>query len=459
MKKGFFRTALLHGFLLLPSLAPGLGAVSLEEALSRLDRTSGVRLALLAVQSAEKNLQSLRFAGDPTFSLGPQVKGTSREWEPFAEQVALSAEATANIPLGLSAAEKERVRAAADAVTAARIRAGLARAQAYLEVYRLYQAAWLAAEEPGVLAAEQSAARAYAEALNERFRAGEVSLVELAEAEEDLNRSEAAVLEGNLQQRLSWLELAFAVEWELTQETPPVLPGTQPVPTAALPRPPELVAWALARDPESSALQAELVRIEETLARLRKSDLSVSLRGFGSVAEHVLSLGYAFTDPLLSASYTIPLYILGDIPDSGGSVPTWNLGVSVELSYTANKADRLAVQSLEVSREQLGSQLALRRQGLELGIRGQYLEWLKAKQALEQARRSLQRAEDNLRLLESKRRLGLVNEYDLLAGEALRKRAQWSVLAAESEQRTRLLSAAVSAAYLENIVGEIGAKQ
>jgi hypothetical protein len=217
MKSGYCRPSLMHGLFLLVSLAPGLGALSLEEALARLDRTSGVRTALLAVQSTEKNLQSLRFAGDPTFTLGPQVKATAREWEPFAEEVALSAAATANFPLGLSAAEKERVRAAA----------GL---------------------ELEVLAAERNAAPAYADALNERFRAGEISL----------------------------LELAFTVEWELAEETPQLPPESLLAETAALPRPSALVSWALERDPESSALQAELARLEESLARPRKGDTAAA---------------------------------------------------------------------------------------------------------------------------------------------------------------------------------------
>jgi len=448
MKNRNVLRAAMRAMLLLACLSPGLGALTLQEALDRVDDTAEVRSARLAVDSAESELHSLGFRGDPVLSLEPQIKATTREWEPFAEEVALAGGTTARLPLGMSAEEKEKTAAAADALAAARARLAQARAQAYVQVYSLYQAAWLVQAEQAVLEAEQSAARAYAEALSERFRSGEVSLLELTEAEEDLRRTDDAVLEGALRLRLSWLELAFAVQWPLSAETPALDPELGTGSTAELPRPPELVSWAVAHDPEIAALQAQIRRIGESMTRLGRPDVSPSLRAFVNVADHGASLSYAFADPLLSASYSIPLYTHGEIPQGSGSTPSWNVGAAVGISYTAGKADRMAVASLEVTREQLAAQLEQRRQGLELGIRSQYQQWLKARQSLEQARRTLLRAEENRRLLESKRGLGLVNAYDILAAEAQVKRAQWSVLASQREERIRLLGAAAGAGYL-----------
>lgn len=459
MRNRAVRGALIHSALFLAILAPGLGALSLEQALARVDKVPAVRSALLTVEHAQKELQSLSFPGSPALSLEPQLKATTREWEPFAEEVAVSAAATARFFPGLSAVEREQVRAAEDAVAAARGRLEQARAEGFVQIYSLYQAAGLAQEEQAVLAAELEAARVYAENLSERFRVGEVSLVELSEAQEDFDRKAEALLEGGLRVRLSWLELAFAVEWELTLETPRLAPEIGSAEAAALPRPPELVAWAAERDPELRALTAEMARLDETRARLAKSDLSFSLRGFGSVADHIVSVSYAFTDPLLSVGYTARLYTLGEIPLPGGSRPTWDVGLSVGVSYTGGKTDRLAIETLEAARRQLVAQHALRRQALELGIRGQYLQWLKATQSLEQGRRNLQRAQENQRLLESKRSLGLVSEQDLLMEEALLQRARWSVLAGEVEQRRSALAVAASASYLGEIVGGLGEKQ
>ena len=189
---------LIVGSALLLIATPAVTSLSLKDVLARLEETYAVRSARLSVDRAEKELEKLRFSGDPTVSLDPQVKATTRVGESFAEEVALSGTASAKFPLGLSEIEKERARAAADALTEARDRLVQARVEAFLEAYGLYQAAWLVREEQGVLTAELDAAQAYTAALRERFQIGDVSLTALSEAEEDLQRREEAVLEGGL---------------------------------------------------------------------------------------------------------------------------------------------------------------------------------------------------------------------------------------------------------------------
>jgi len=451
-KKAMQRVILGSALLLI--VAPAVSSLSLKDVLPRLEEPYTVRSARLSVERAEKELAKLRFSGDVTVSIDPQVKATTRVEQSFAEEVALSVTASAKFPLGLSEIEKERARAAADTLAAARDRLAQARVEAFLEAYGLYQAAWLAQQEQGVLAAELEAAQAYTAALRERFQIGEVSLTELSEAEEDLQRREEAVLEGGLKVRLSWLEIAYTFGFDLTPETPELDPEPLFPEAAGLPKPPVLAAWAFEHDPELKALKNGVAQIDDTLARLGKTDLSISLKGFGGFSDHSASLTYTFQEPQLSASYSFPIYGFGEVPTSGSgtSEDTWNLGLSVGLSYTTGRADALESDSLALGRELERAKIEARQQSLELGIRSLYQQWLKAAQTLEQARRNLERVEQNRKILDSKRSLGLVNDYDILSAAALSARARWTVRASEIEEKVQRMRAADSAAYLSEIV-------
>lgn len=445
---------LVMGSILLLMIAPGVASVSLQDVLARIGETYEVRSAQLAVDRAAKELEKVSFVGSPSVSLDPQVKAITRVGEEFVEEVAFSGTASARVPLGQSDAGKEKVRVAAGALTTAGVRFTQTEAETFVKAIRLYQAAWLAQEEQKVLQAELDAALAYTEALRERFRVGDVSLMDLSETEEDLQRREEAVLEGSLKQRLSWLEIAYTFGFDLTPETPVLEAATDYSGSSQLPNPPALAAWAFDHDPELEALNTGIAQIDDTLARLDKVDLSVSLKGFGGVSDHSASLSYTFQEPQLSASYTFPIYSFGEVPTSGSgtSEDTWNLGLSLGLSYTGARADSMEVASLALQRELEAAKVEARRQNLELSIRSQYQQWLKAVQSLEQARRNVERVEQNRGILDSKRSLGLVNDYDILEATALSERARWNVLAAEIGERIQRLDTALSASYLSEII-------
>ena len=442
------------GFAFLIAIAQSAVSISFPDLLERIDETYEVRSARLAAARAEKELEKVRFAGNPSVSLDPQIKATTRVDESFAEEVALSATAAARFPLGLSEIEKERVRVAADALSFAREVLARARGEGFVKAYRLYQATWLAQEEQKVLAAELNAASAYTAALRQRFQIGDISLTELSEAEEDLQRAEEAVLEGSLKLRLSWLEIAYTFGFDLTPETPVLEAENGYSGLAELPNPPALAAWAFERDPELMALQTGIARIDDTLSRLEKADLSVSLKGFGGISDHSASLTYTFQEPQIAAAYSFPVYSIGVVPTSGSgtSEDTWNLGLSIGLAYTGGRADSLETASLAVQREMEAAKVEARKQTLQLSIRSQYQQWLKAAQSREQSRRNLERFEQNRKILDSKRSLGLVNDYDILEAAALSDRARWNVMAADIEERVQRMETALSAAYLAEIV-------
>jgi len=449
----------LLSFLLLLVITPTVASLSLEEVLARREKASPVRLARLAVAQAENQLEKLRFSGDATLTLDPEVKTTTRIGETFAEEIGFSGTASAKFALGMTDLEKERVAIAYDSLNAARKRFVQAEVDAFLLAYELYQDAWLTQDEQSVLSAELEAAQSYTKAARERFRLGELSLTELSEAEENLQQAEEAVLAGELKLRLSWLQIAYAFDFDLSPETPQLMAALLFPDTASLPKPPELAAWAFEQDPDLKELEAGVKQIDSTLSRLAKTDLSVSLKGFGAMSEHSASLSYTFQDPQLAASYSFPIVSFGEVAagGSGSTEDTWSVGLSVGLSYTTGRSDALEAGALELEREQLTARIDARKQELELIIRSRYQQWLKAVQSLEQARRNVEQVEQNRAILESKRSLGLANDYDIHAAVASAGRARFSLRAAEIEEKVQWMRTAQSASYLAEVVEGIEA--
>lgn len=435
--------AITHGF--------GFG---LQDALARADESPAVRSAAAAVAAAHSNLDRLEYAGDFSLSGGPQAKATTEFTEQFPEQTVVSGTLSAKLPLGLSNSTKLQVKQARAALETAQQRLAQTKDLAYEAVYALYMTVWLTQEEQRVIASELEAARAYSAALEEQFQSGKISLVDLRSAEDDLRRSEAAASKGKLDHRLSWLRLATALGLPFTPETPNLSPDPQVDKTVELPKPPELVSWALERDIDLQSVKNEITGVEDRLSLLRQPDLSSTLQLSGGVADHSFSLSYTFDQPQLAASYAIPFYSQGTIPGSNSAnlTSTWNVGMAFSLSLALGKGSELETESLRIEQEQNGERLAELRGSLQLDIRSRYQEWLTSVEEVGQAQAALARAETNRTIVESRRNLGLASDYEVLQVQALSERARFAVSAAQSTARVKFLAAANAAGYLGNVL-------
>ncbi len=448
----FRRVLLLLAFIAggsIPAFAFGL-----QDALDRIDSTTAVHAAQSALEAAQANLHKLSFAGDPSLTASPQAKATTEFAAPFPEQTLVSATIAARVPMGLSEVQKLQVAQAEAAVQTAREQLTQVRSAAYETIYGLYMQAWLAQREQEVLKAELAAARGYSTAIEEQFRSGKVSFIDLTSADDDLRNREAASAHGGLEQRLSWLRLTTAIGLPYAPDTPKLEPDPAFTASLDLPKPPELVDWALDRDVALRMLVSDIDGTNRQVALLERPNLSSSLQLLGEVSNHNFSLSYTFDQPQLGASYTIPIYANGTIPGSNSNnlTDTWAVGVGFSLAFSTGKSNSLETAGLKAQLSQQEVRLEERRSSLQLDVRARYQEWLTSKKSVALANGALDRAKMNKTIVDSRRSLGLASDYELLQSTAFTARAEYALEAARSTARMKFLAAANSAGYLSKVI-------
>ena len=219
-----------------------------------------------------------------------------------------------------------------------------ARQKAFIKLYNLYQNAWLLQVEEAILELEVKAAENYSEILLQRFKAGNVSLITLAAADETLQERHDDYSQNILKQRLSWYELMFTANLDLEKES---LEENE-LEMEDLPRPPELYGWIEENHPLVNIEKIKLVQLEQTIQRMKKPDLDISIKPFINYQDHSASVNYSFSDPEITTAYSFPVYTFGEIPVSGGnSVSTWNTGITVNISLGSNRSDNLNTEALQ----------------------------------------------------------------------------------------------------------------
>jgi len=448
------RISMITLFVLIPLAANPL---SLEEVFARIDQRNDVQLARIAVEKAMSQTRLLGFPGDPSVSLTPGVKAISQEEGDFGEQVDLTGSVSFGLPLGLSDLGREKVSEAVADLQVARRNFIDAREKTYLRLYSLYQTAWLAQEELRVLEQEAAAARSNYEITKKRFEDGEASLIDLTEEDKDRQRAEDLYLQGLLNKRLSWLELAF------TAKLPPEDGVLDPLTLdplgidngdAELPRPPDLSFWAYINHPAVVEQTLKIKTINDSIKRLKILDYTLNLKTFVNYRDHSASLGYEFRSPQLTGSYSFPLYSFGDIPEStggGSQVDTWNTGVTLGFTLATGTSDGLAIDSLKLDLQREKERLDLLRRTLDLEIRSKYQQWLKAQDSVAQAENNLAFALENKKIAETKKSIGLIGDEEILEAGATVERARWNLEKAKTDLVRTRMAAADAAGYLGKV--------
>ena len=185
----------------------------------QLNETYDVKFALLEVERLEKEIIALLNPEDYDIGINPTIKAISQEGGVFGQEIVLSATASIKVPLGLSDIEQEKVEFSMNSLNLARMAVETAKEKAFIKLYNLYQSAWLLQEEEPILEMEVKAAENYSEILGQRFKAGTVSLITLAAAEETLQERNDDYSQNVLKQRLAWFELMFNANLEMEPET------------------------------------------------------------------------------------------------------------------------------------------------------------------------------------------------------------------------------------------------
>ncbi len=425
-------------------LSANLSGLSLDEVLKKIDETEEVKSAILSVESARKQVEMLSYPGNVSVALQPVEKTT-------ASAVSFSGSVSFNIPLGLSEIEKTNLERAEESLELAEKSLNEARSKALLSLYSKYQTAWLAQKERDVIDAEVKYAEILYTAMRNKFESGDISLTELAAAEEGLTKARENAIQGMLARRIAWFELASAVGLDFNSS---ILEDNLPQ-VGELPRPPELSGIAYEN---LSSIQNQIIKIkqiENEIEKLKTIDYTLSFKPFLTYEEHSVSADYNLSIPNLTLSYSFPIKTIsyGTTYGNSGtgydsSDPTWNAGISINLSLKAGKETTLQRDSLIASLNLEESKLRFLKSSVDLNIRSKYQQWILAGDLAKQAERNLERAINNKAILKTKLELGLVGEDSIIEADALIKRAEWNLLNAKIGQEKTRLAVAAAAGYI-----------
>ena len=439
------RTIMILSVLIISTQVFGLNFQTVTD---QVDKTYDVEYALLEVERLEREIVALTHPEDYNFALSPTVKANTREDEAFWEEIELSGSASVKIPLGLSDIEKEKLNFSINSLKLAEAAVETARQKAFIKLYNLYQSAWLLQEEEAILQLEVEAAENYSEILQQRFKAGSVSLITLAAADETLQERHDDYSQNILKQRLSWYELMFTSNLDMQRE--PL--EKNELEMEDLPRPSELYGWIEENHPLVDIEKVKLEQLKETIQRMKKPDLDISIKPFINYDDHSASVNYSFSDPEITTAYSFPVHTFGEIPPSGGnSVPTWNTGVTVSIALGSNRSDNLTTEALELGLKNAEAKLDFLIDSLNLELRSSYQQLIRNQGALDQAERNLIRSTENHKIMETKKELGQASEFELLESESLVARAEWKIEAARVDTEKSWLTVLESAAWFEEV--------
>ncbi len=422
--------------------------LNFQTVIEQLDKTYDVEFAMLEFNRIGKEIVALSNPEDYNLGLNPTIKAISLEDGDFGEEIELSGTASLKIPLGLSDVEKEKLDFSLNSLGLAELAVVTAREKAFIKLYNLYQTAWLLQEEEPILELEVKAAENYSEILQQRFKAGTVSLITLAAADETLQESNDDYSQNVLKQRLAWYELMFNANLEMEPETL----EKNTLNMEDLPKPPELRDWIEINHPLVNIERVRIQQLGQTIERMKKPDLDISLKPFLNYADHSASLTYSLTDPEITSSYSFPLYSFGEIPPSGGSSSaTWNTGVTVNISLGSNKSDKLNIDALELGLKSALAKMDFLIESLNLGLRSSHQQYIRNLGAFDQATRDLIRSNENHKIMETKKELGQASEFDLLESQSLVARAEWKIEAARINTEISWLSVLEAASLFDKV--------
>ena len=414
----------------------------------QLDSTYEVEFAVLEVTRLEREIRALINPEDVNFGFNPTLKAISLEDGDFGEEIELSGTASLKIPLGLSDIEKEKLDFSLNALELAELAVETSKERSFIKLYNLYQTAWLLQEEEPILELEVKAAENYSEILQQRFKAGTVSLITLAGADETLQERSDDYSQNILRQRLAWYELMFIANLEMEPETL----EKNTLNMEDLPKPPELSIWIEENHPLVNIERVKIEQLGQTIQRMKKPDIDISLKPFLNYADHSASLTYSFTDPELTSAYSFPLYTYGEIPaGSSNSSATWNTGITVNISLGSNRSDNLNIAALELGLKSALAKMDYLIESLNLGLRSSHQQLIRNQGAFEQAARDLVRSFENHKIMETKKELGQASEFDLLESQSLVARAEWKIEAARINTEISWLSLLEDAAWFEKV--------
>ncbi|MDA3947638.1 MAG: TolC family protein [Spirochaeta sp.] len=435
-----------------PAIAP-IPALTFDEIINRIDEAAAVQTANLDHLAAEQRLLSAEHPGATEFGIVPATVFQTAEGESFSDQTRVSASVTADVPLGLSRDRRAVADGARDDVVRALVAEERVRAETYADLLILYRAAWLAQRETAVLGAELDAAQEMARTVEERFSRGSASLNDINAAQDELVEAEIAYREGTLAQRLTWLELVYAAGLEQNRDEPLDAPD---VAVPDIPRPPELVAWAVQNDPRIVTAQDAATGYARESAAVDGIIGAPTVRAGFSGWDQSASLSFNTEAPSMGLSYGFPVTTIGDLADARGSstdIDTWELSLSITLPLRTPGPSVLERELLQTQQTRSSVDIVAIERELALTVRSRYQQYELAGEIIRDAERSVSFTAGVLETVRERAGDGNATSADLLTAEAQYERALFRRDAAIVDRENAKLTTARTATYLVQLIG------
>jgi outer membrane protein TolC len=439
---------------------PAAWSLTLDEVLGGVGNTYEVRSAQAAIESMRQQIEELSYVGDMTVSFQPSVDANTPVEGPFANTVDLAGSMSLTAPIGLTDSKALALVSAQHALDLAIKNLERVEEATYFKLYSLYQDAWLAQEELVVLQLELDAAQATYEVKRFLFESGNIALLELALAEDELDTRQTDLLKGQLEHRLTSFELTWTRGLQKVRdetadfdEDVELLEAYVESP-GELPRPGQLEGWVEENHPDVLQQLEKIRQVESSIAELKGIDLTATLRANVSAFSHNGSVSYNVNASTITGSYSFPIHTFTFAEDKASSQPPWSVGLSVNLGYTTAKGAELEAASLahDLAAEQ--ARLGSIREILDFQLRSKYQQYLIAVEAADQSVRNFERSSRDLLVIDDRWQMGLITENELLEATARNERALLASKAAKIAVIKTEMAAAESAAYLSQYLSK-----
>ena len=439
------------------------GTITQNDILSRIGDHEDIRQALLnlSIRESGVSIESLWKGLQVTVTPSTQFDDAAAVMELFEASVG----ADAALPLGLSAADRERKTQAGESYDIARFQLEEAFGNAYTELFSLYGESFLAQEAAMLAEREAALASLQLEATRTKAQRGLASVSDEADSEAAYQAAGEKVIQANLDRRLSWLNLAYASKMESGTVSPQAAVSDEhlPSPGMGLTDIPLFTAPAfselLKNVPQPGVLMAK-AKEASSLVRTQAKNLAVARRSLDSHS----SLNLNFTPKILYANPDVSASLaystasgtvnLGSswktyenpAAASGGTQPPENsITLSIGISGTAGPqgaAEKEQLASLVMLEER---KLQALEESIELTVRSRYASFLKAKDSLAAAERANAFAAETAAVTKTRSALGQTSPVDEAASVVLLLRADYNVKKAGVDLTTAYFSLIASA--------------
>lgn len=351
-----------------------------------------------------------------------------------------------NVPLGTSAAERERRLQASEMMLIARADLNDSLGKAYTDLFGLYAAGFAAQETMSVMEKEATLARLRLDAVNQKSLRGLASVSDQADAEAEYQAAAEKIIQARLDSRLAWFNLASTAGLGFVRPgtgTPSADHGTPTegiafdVPVFArpdldaiikiAPQPGILMTAAKDRAPAVLAQRQKLAAANRNLESYSSLNLNITPRLLYAMPSASASLGYGTASGVITLGTDWSPYVNTAGATAKTQPPDNSFSVSIGVSGSINPnaaAEKATLQSA-VRLEEI--KLLALEQGVELSVRSKYAAYLKAKDSLAEAERAERLAREISAANQTRRALGQLSPEDEAAESVLLGRSSLNV--------------------------------